>query len=42
MLKTNFNPTKIISPDELRNTFFDNSGRVPITEELKLNHAFFS
>ena len=41
MLKTKFNPTKIISPDELRNTFFDSSERVPITEELKLNHAFF-
>jgi hypothetical protein len=41
MLKTKFNPTKIISPDELRNTFFNGSERVPITEELKLNHAFF-
>ena len=41
MLKTRFNPTKIISPDELKNTFFNGSQRVPITEELKLNHAFF-
>ncbi len=40
MLKTKFNPTKIISHDELRNTFFDSSERVPITEELKLKHAF--
>jgi hypothetical protein len=41
MLKTKFNPSSIISPDELRNTFFDGYKRVPITEELKLNHAFF-
>ena len=42
MLKTKFNPNKIISPDELRNTFLNGSQRVPITEELKLNHEFFT
>ena len=41
MLKTKFDPSNILSPDELRNTFFKNDERVPITDELKLNHAFF-